>query len=76
MSSQTTLKKCQENVWFEFKELLPFTLESIPGKLLLTVKDKDMVKDAVMGMLSLDPHKECLFEETGKAVEHRYEIIS
>ena len=56
--------------------MLPFTLESIPGRVLLTVKDKDMVKDAVMGMLSLDPQKDCLFEEAGKAVEHRYEIIT
>ena len=64
VSSQTTLKKVNENVWFEFKELLPFTLESIPGKISMTVKDKDMVNDQVMGRLELNPHKEGLFEET------------
>ena len=45
VSSQTTLKKCHETFWYEFKELLPFTLESIPGKIDFKVKDKDMVND-------------------------------
>ena len=62
VASQTTLKKSEENVWFEYKELLPFTLESIPGKVGITVKDKDMVNDQLMGNLVLDPQKEDLFE--------------
>ena len=37
--------------------MLPFTLESIPGKIELTVKDKDMVNDQLMGRLTLDPQK-------------------
>ena len=73
VSSQTTLKKSQEMVWYEFKELLPFTLESIPGKVEVTVKDKDMVNDQVMGKLLLDPQKEGLFQECKK--EQRYELL-
>jgi glyoxylate utilization-related uncharacterized protein len=71
VSSQTTLKKSQESVWYEFKELLPFTLESIPGKILLTVKDKDMVNDQVMGQLLFDPQQETLFSEQAHKKEHR-----
>jgi len=57
VSSQTTLKKNHETFWYEFKEMLPFTLESIPGKIELIVKDKDMVNDQLMGRLTMDPQK-------------------
>lgn len=63
-------------VWFEFKELLPFTLESIPGQIEITIKDKDMVNDQVMGRLVVNPQKESLFEETISKKEQRYDLSS
>ena len=44
--------------------------------MLITIKDKDMVKDEVMGKLVLDPQKECLFEETENKLEQRYELLT
>lgn len=72
--SQTTLKKSEEAVWYEFKELLPFTLESIPGKIEIAVKDKDMVNDKLMGKIVLNPQKELLFEASASKKEQRLEV--
>jgi hypothetical protein len=66
VSSQTTVKKRKEETIYEWDEILPFTLEAVPGKIEITIKDKDMVNDEVMGKTVIDPQKELIFEPTGK----------
>lgn len=42
--------------------MLPFSLETIPGKIELTIKDKDMQNDENLGKISIDPQNEAIFE--------------
>ena len=58
---------------FEFKELFSLTLESIPGKLEITIKDKDMVNDKIMGYFMIDPQKQKIYQDSKKK-EHRLEF--
>ena len=58
---------------FEFKELFSLTLESIPGKLEITIKDKDMVNDKIMGYFMIDPQKQKIYQDSKKK-EHQLEF--
>ena len=66
VASQTTLRKKKGNREYEWNEVLPFTLEAIPGRIDFVVKDKDMVNDEVLGSIKVDPHAEGLLEEGEK----------
>ena len=62
VSSQTTLKKANKASHYEWKEMLQFSLETIPGKIELTIKDKDMQNNENLGKISIDPQSEAIFE--------------
>lgn len=76
VSSQTTLKKAGEGSLYEWKEMLPFTLESIPGKIELSIREKDMSNDESLGKITLDPQKEQIFLLENNKDLRKYEIIT
>ena len=47
---------------------MPFLLESIPHSIIISVKDKDMVKDEVIGSKKVNPHEEGWFIENKEIV--------
>lgn len=59
-SSQTDVKNeaGTDPIW---NQTLPFLLESIPHSIVISVKDKDMVKDEVIGSKTINPHEENWF---------------
>ena len=73
VSSQTDVmdEAGKHPVW---NQKLSYLLESIPNFIYITVKDKDLTSDDIVGSKRINPHEENWFVEHSEEVEREIEL--
>lgn len=61
----------KEGLTYVWAEQLSFTMEEIPSKIELFIKDKDFVDDEIMGSLVIDPQREAFWSTKNNMLEMR-----